>query len=362
MMVGLLGLLTCVVIGAIVAGIERRSHEGNEITAIAVAGAVAGMYVGRMLELYVAFGELGGLICSAVGAVALVRIYHAQTADRRMQDVPPPFDSEYLPSPPSARMSAAPPDVAAPPRSLPGLLAEASGWGVACAFLTAPAGFLAHLVGSRLYPQPYEQIPSDFFFVPLGMLAGFVAAGVARLTSRQWGTVAMASFIGLVSIGYAGVMFQYSRVHSMPANVTAVIEPEEPDPIACSPDKCEATDPPTQWYVTGRLRLKDTTGLGATVDRIEISSTTYATGPVTPHPYTKEAAAEAARWRGPNITLSGRHVPGPRHLAPNVEVTSPLVYAYHTKDGTSRRQIVISVYLTDDAGHRGYASADWKVW
>ena len=59
----------------------------------------------------------------------------------------------------------------------------------------------------------------------------------------------MASVIGIVSIAYAGVMCQYSRVHSMPAHIRAVIEPEEPDPIACSPDKCEATDPPTQWYV-----------------------------------------------------------------------------------------------------------------
>jgi hypothetical protein len=252
-------------------------------------------------------------------------------------------------------------DRAAPSPSLTGLLAEAFAWGIACAFLTAPAGFLGHLIGSRLYPQPYEQIPSDFFFVPLGLLTGFVAAGLARLAARNWGTLAMASCVGLISIVYAAVMFQYSRVHSMPAHVTAVIEPGEPDPIPCSADKCQATDPPTQWYVTGRLRLA-ATRLGATVDRIEISSSTYATGPVTPHPYTKETAAQAARWRGPNITLSGRHVPGPRHLAPNVDVIYPLVYPYHTPDGSSRRQIVISVYLTDDAGHRGYAWADWKVW
>jgi hypothetical protein len=361
-MVGLLGLLSCVVIGVIVAAIERRGDERNEITVIAAAGAVTGMYVGRVLGLYVAFGELAGIICSAVGAFAMVRIYRSQTAARRTSDVTPAVDSVALPSRPSAPMSAVPPEPADPPRSVAGLLAEAFGWGIACAFLTAPAGFAAHLVGSRLYPQPYEQIPSDFFFVPLGMLTGFVAAGLARLAARRWGTVAMASFIGLVSLAYAGAMFHYSRVHSLPAYVGAAIEPQEPDPIPCSPDKCEATDPPTQWYVTGRLRLKATRGSGATVDRIEISSSTYSTGPVTPHPYSKEAAAEAARWRGPNITLSGRHVPGPRHLAPNVEVAYPLVYAYHTPDGTSRRQIVISVYLTDDAGHRGYASADWKVW
>jgi hypothetical protein len=356
-MVGLVSLLTCAVIGAVVAAIERRSHDGSELTAIAAAGAVTGMYVGRVLEFYVAFGELGGLLSSAAGAVVLVRIYHSRAAGMRMRDVRPPSDSESTSAPTSAVVA----DWAAPSRSLTGLLAEAFGWGIACAFLTAPAGFLAHLIGSRLYPQPYEQIPSDFFFVPLGLLAGFVAAGLARLAARNWGTLAMASFIGLVPIAYAAVMFRYSRVHSMPAHVTAVIEPGEPDPIPCSPDKCQATAPPTQWYVTGRLRLTATRS-GATVDRIEISSSTYGTGPVTPHPYTKEGAAQAAKWRGPNITLSGRHVPGPRHLTPNVEVVYPLVYAYHTSDGSSRRQIVISVYLTDDAGHRGYAWANWKAW
>jgi hypothetical protein len=356
-MVGLVSLLTCAVIGAVVAAIERRTHEGREITAIAAAGAVTGMYVGRALGFYVAFGELGWMMSSAVGAVVLVRIYHSRAAGMRMRDVRPPFDSESLSAPTSAVAA----DRAAPSPSLTGLLAEAFAWGIACAFLTAPAGFLGHLIGSRLYPQPYEQIPSDFFFVPLGLLTGFVAAGLARLAARNWGTLAMASCVGLISIVYAAVMFQYSRVHSMPAHVTAVIEPGEPDPIPCSADKCQATDPPTQWYVTGRLRLA-ATRLGATVDRIEISSSTYATGPVTPHPYTKETAAQAARWRGPNITLSGRHVPGPRHLAPNVDVIYPLVYPYHTPDGSSRRQIVISVYLTDDAGHRGYAWADWKVW
>jgi hypothetical protein len=361
MMVGLFSLMACVVIGAIVAAIERRSHEGNEITAIAAAGAVTGMYVGRVLNFYVAFGELGGIVSSAAGAVALVRIYHSHTTAPRRRDVPPTIDNEYLPSAASTPPATVPPDVENPPPSLPRLVARAFGWGIVCAFLTAPAVFMAHLAGGRLYPQPYEQIPSDFFFVPLGMLAGFVAAGMARLTAPRLGTLGMASFAGLASIACAGMMFQYSRAHAMPAGITATIEPQEPDANTCSPDKCKATDPATQWYVAGVLRLK-TTRLGATVDRIEISSTTYETGPVTPHPYSKQAAAEAAMWRGPNITLSGRHIPGPRHLPLNLEVSYPLEYAYHTQDGTSRRQIAISVYLTDDAGHQGYASSGWKVW
>jgi hypothetical protein len=360
MMVGLVSLLACAVMGVIVAAAERRSHEGNEITAIAAAGAVTGMYVGRVLDFYVAFGEVGGFVCSVAGAVALVRFYHAQTAGARVREVPSGFEDRQPPRA-SPHIACASADGAAPPRRLAGLLAEALGWAVVSAFVTAAAGFLAHLIGSRLYPQPYEQIPSDFFFVPLGMLTGFVAAGLARLAARNWGPLAMASFVGVVSVAYAGAMFHYSRMHAMPAHITAVIEPEEPEPVPCSPDKCEGTDPPTQWYVTGVLHLKETRRVGATVDRIEISSSTYATGRVTPHPYTKEEAAEAARWRGPNLTLTGRHIPGPRHLPPNVDVSYPLLYAYHTPEGSSRREIIISVYLTDDAGHRGYASATWKV-
>src|SRR5205823_1233930 len=74
-MVGLFSLLASFVIGTIVAAVERRSNEGWEVTAIATAGAISGAFVGRMLRLYVAFGELPGLICSAVGAVVLLRIY-----------------------------------------------------------------------------------------------------------------------------------------------------------------------------------------------------------------------------------------------------------------------------------------------
>jgi hypothetical protein len=101
--------------------------------------------------------------------------------------------------------------------------------------------------------------------------------------------------------------------------------------------------------------------LAATIDRIEINSTTDAQDPVTPHPYSKEAAAEAARWRGPLVMLTGRHIPGPRRLVPDTESTYTITYPYHTQDGDSRRTIFISVYLTDAAGNGAYAGANWKV-
>ena len=104
-----------------------------------------------------------------------------------------------------------------------------------------------------------------------------------------------------------------------------------------------------------------TSRLGATIDKIEIDSQTDSQDPVTPHRYSKEAAADAARWRGPQVVLTGRHIPGPQRLVPETESTYTITYPYHTQDGVSRRTIYISVYLTDAAGNGIRAGATWKV-
>jgi len=362
-MVGLFGLLAYLVIGTVVAALERQPQESWEVTAIATAGAVSGAYVGGRLGFPVAIGELSGLICSVAGAFVFVRIYHSQIVGTAIRDLAPASESEQLPTPPSRNGPAFPPratESAGQSETLFGLIAKAFGWGTLCAFPTAAAGVIGHLIGSTLYPQPYEQIPSDFLFVPLGMVVGFVAAGMARIARRDWGTSAMASVVGLVTIVYGGALFQYSRIHALPAHVDAALEPATVGAIPCTPDTCTATDPPSQWYVTGRLRMK-TTRLAATVDRIEITSNTESPDPVRPHRYTKEGAAEAARWQGPLVLLAGRHIPGPRRLVPDTESTYTITYPYHTQDRVSRRTILISVYLTDVAGNRAYAHATWKV-
>jgi len=360
-MVGLFGLLVYFVIGIAVAAVERRGNESRELIAIATAGAVAGAFAGAKLGLYVAFGELPGLICAVAGAVAVVRIYRSQFVGMTTRGADAAAESEPLPAP-SGYRAAVPPraESIAPSQSLFAAFAEALGWGTLCAFPTAAAGVVGHVIGSRLYPQPYEQIPSDVLFAPLGMMVGFVAAGVARLARPDWKPSAMFLIVGLVTLGYGGALFQYSRINSLPPSITASIDPATVEAAPCSPDTCTATDPPSQWYVTGRLRMK-TSRLGATIDRIEIISNTDPQGPVTPRPYTKEAAAEAARWRGPFVMLSGRQIPGPRSLVPDTESTYTITYPYHTKDGGSRRTVLIGVYLTDAAGKRAYAGATWKV-
>jgi uncharacterized membrane protein YeaQ/YmgE (transglycosylase-associated protein family) len=210
-MVGLFSLLAYLVIGTAVAALERRGKESWEATAIATAGAVSGAYVAGKLGFHVAFGELPGLICSVAGAVVFVRIYRSQIVGMTIRDLAPASASEQPPTPPSTYGPAVPPSATesvGESQTLFSIIAESFGWGTICAFPTAAAGFVGHLIGSALYPQPYEQIPSDFLFVPLGMVVGFVAAGVARSARRDWSASAMVSVVGLVTVVYGGAIFQ----------------------------------------------------------------------------------------------------------------------------------------------------------
>jgi len=359
-MIGLFSLLVALVIGAGVATFDVREGESwKAATAVATAGAITGADVGGWLGFSVAFGALPGFIWAIAGAVLFERVYRSQILGAAPPRVVAAAECDHLPT---AALQH-PPAVAPMEQSesLFGIIAEAFGWGTMCAFPTAAGGLFGHFVGSSLYPQPYEQIPSDFLFVPLGMFVGFVAAGAARIVRRDWTALAMTSVIAVVTTVYALAMFQYSRVHALPAGVTATLDPDMVTAIPCSPDACATTDPPSQWYVIGRLRMKSVR-LGAAIDRIEITSAdAYADGPVAPHRYTKEGAAEAARWRGPRVVLTGRHIPGPRRLEADVESTYTIIYPYHTPDGSSRRTILISAYMIDAVGNPTYAGANWQV-
>jgi hypothetical protein len=183
---------------------------------------------------------------------------------------------------------------------------------------------------------------------------------MSRLALRDWPASAMIALVGLTAIGYAGVMFDYCRRHALRESIAAAMEPGAIQAAVCSPSACETADPPLQWHVAGQLRLRETTGLGARIDRIEISSDTIRPGPVALRRHTQEEAAEAARWRGPTITLSGRDIPGPRDLGPYAEAVYPISYGYHTPQGTPRRSIWVSVFVTDRAGRPASTQAAWR--
>jgi hypothetical protein len=351
--IGLAGLFGSAIIGAIVSAAQKRSTEGAEITAVCVAGAMAGAFVGRRLGFYMAFGEIIGFVCAAAGAMLLLSVYRSQSARIR----PTRYAGMHEPVAGPAPSAASP---AAPEPSIGMLLVEAFAWATMCALASAVLGFTGHLIGARLYPQRYEQIPSDFIFVPLGLMVGFVSAGVGRLAARDWGVPGMFALVALVSLGYGGAMFQYSRVRAVPSSLTVSIDPDRIEAVACDRD-CDDTDPPLQWTLEGYLRVKETSGLGGTVDSIELTSTTESIGPITPHPYSKERAAEASRWRGPTITLAGREIPGPRHLSPNEEAVYPIRYSYPTVERTSRRRVSVNLKFTDGAGRKAYAYTYWNV-
>jgi hypothetical protein len=89
------------------------------------------------------------------------------------------------------RASPTGPTPTAPPSSVTSLsvattLIEALGWSVVSAVAVAMVGFYGHRIGSSWYPQRYEGMPSDIFFIPLGFILGVVVADTARLARPMW--------------------------------------------------------------------------------------------------------------------------------------------------------------------------------
>jgi uncharacterized membrane protein YeaQ/YmgE (transglycosylase-associated protein family) len=351
-MIGIAGLLGWVIVGVIVATIDERSTDGGENTFIGAVGAVAGAFVGRTFGLYVAFGEIAGFVCAAAGAKLLLTLYRSQTVTvrtPRSAPSPEPVLPEPLPAPEPERE-----------QSTAMLVAAAFGWAITCAFAAAVLGFIGHLLGGRIYPERYQQIPSDFFLVPLGMLVGFIAGGIGRLAAPNWSFGGMFGLVALVSLGYGGAMFQYSRDNATPAKFSVFVDRSPLDAVSCERD-CNALDPPLQWTVLLPLRMVETSGLGGTVDSIELTSSADSSEPEKPQPYSKARAAEASRWRGPSITLTGRQVPGPRHIKPNEEAIYQIPYSYRSPDHSPGRRVSLNVSITDGAGRKTFTYAAWNV-
>lgn len=115
--------------------------------------------------------------------------------------------------------TSAPASAEAGDQSIGMLLVEAFAWGLLCALTSSVLGIVGYRAGARLYPQPYEQFPFDFFLIPMGLLVGFLAAGITRLAARDWGAAQMLALVALVSIGYGVALFQYSKARAVPAHV-----------------------------------------------------------------------------------------------------------------------------------------------
>jgi hypothetical protein len=226
------------------------------------------------------------------------------------------------------------------------------------ALAVAAAGFGGHLAGAALYPQRVEQIPSDFFFVPLGLAAGFACVVAVRLARPQWPAARIGAAVALIGVVYASILFNYSRAHAIPARLAITFDPNPATAVACDAATCPQTDPPQRWRIAGRVRVQETAGIGGTVNAISLSS--YPETAHTPHPVTREESDELNRFAGPKIRLTGRDLAGTRRLAPQDVGSYPLRYTYPSRDA-SQRTVSVYVEFTDSAGHPAVGVGQWSV-
>ena len=237
---------------------------------------------------------------------------------------------------------------------------EAFAWAVLCAAAVAAGGFFANLVGSRLYPQRYEQFPVEILFIPLGLILGWMAGATARLVRPPISIAAILGVVALSTIVYGSFTFQFARSNAVPARLSVSFEPDPGIAVSCNSTTCPDDDPPLQWIVEGHLQVQETAGLGGTVEGIEISSSPKPLG--RPHTFTAAEAAEQKKFASPNIHLTGRQIPGPRHLRPNEIVSYPIRYFYRDQHGDSERIVGVIVQFTDGVGRRAKGGAgQWKV-
>lgn len=335
-------------VGIIVAGVEKAlgRDAGPDTVSVAVAGAVAGAFVGQTFGWFV-FGEPLGFLCSAAAAELLLYIYRARHPTRSVggRTSDPPRVTAPLSAPSEPQSSAF-------MRVL-----EACAWGVPCAMSVAAGGLFGQLVGARIFPQQYEQIPSFLFFAPLGLVLGFAAGTVIRLARPFWGAPAMFAAVLVAALVYAGLMFDYSRGRAVPSQLRVTFEPSPAIATPCEID-CAAVDPPLQWSVRGTMRVQETAGLGGSIDYLEIYSAETHEGR---HVITRDEAAELNRFRGPLIQMRSWSIPGTRRVRPGEIASIPIHYSYRTRNGTSERTIVVSVRFTDGAGRLSIHDVNWQV-
>jgi len=346
---GLFVLAGWVVVGIAVAGVERSTRRQRDIdesmvTVFAVAGAIAGGSVGQLLRFFV-FGEVLGFVFSAAGALLLLSVYRSRIHD------PAPSGA---PTPDEAAVSAPPASGPGPKVSVESRSNEAFGCGALSAFAVAVGGFCGLMVGDAMYTQRNQQFPPVLFFVPLGVIAGFVAGGALRLARPQWGKLEIAAVLALV---YAGLMVNYAKANAGPVHLELAFEPESGAAGKCDDPACSQTNPALEWTVHGTLQLKETSGLGLTVQWIELSSQPDRSA------LGDQDLARRVReniW-GPNVKLSGEQIAGPRRVRPNQVASYPFQYSYRTGNADSRRIITVQVGFYDGAGRFDTDTGRWKV-
>lgn len=355
-MIAIFALGGWAVIGLIVAAVEKsldRKHDLDEtmITVLCVAGALAGAVVGQTFRLFV-FGQPAGFLCAAAGAKGLLELYRSRQPTVTVKHESPPSNTTI---PPPA------PPPSSPPRSLGTRLGDAVGWGIACAVVVAIAGVLSHLAGSFVYPQRYEQIPSDLVFIPLALVLGFIAGVAASLVRPQWRGSPMLVVILVAALIWAAVMFEYARGRAVGAGLAVTFDPNPGVAVSCATVPCPQADPPLEWMLQGTMRVQETNNMGATVNAISIYSSDRSSYSPAPRRMTRAEAIERSRFDGPRVRFEGREISGTRHIRPHDVVTYPITYFYRTRSGDPQRDVEIYLEFTDTAWRSSTSALVWKV-
>lgn len=356
MAISIVALAGWAAVGLVVAAVEKslrrdRDADGSMITALCVAGALAGALIGQTFRLFV-FGQPAGFLFAAAGAKGLLELYRSRKPIAPAGDDAPGSIS----SPPSSRSSPS-----LPPLPLASRVGFAFGWGVACAVVVAMAGVLAHLVGSFVYPQRYEQIPSDLVFIPLGLILGFVTAVLVSLARPQWRAMAMLAVIMVAALVWANVMFEYARGHAVGARLAITFDPDPGVPVSCDAARCPQADPPLEWMVQGTLRVQETNGMGANVTSLSMYSADMSQYSRPMGRVTRAEAIERSRFDGPRVHFEGREINGTRNVRPHDVVSYPITYFYRTRSGEPQRNVDVYLEFTDTARHSSVSVGQWRV-
>ena len=355
-MIAIFALAGWAVVGLIVAAVDKSIHrdrdvDGTMITVLCVAGALAGAVVGQTFKLFV-FGQPAGFLFAAAGAKGLLELYRSRRPTPTVRDDARPSDIAAPLQPP-----------ASPPPEIPlgTRFGDAIGWGIACAVVVPIAGVLSHLAGSFVYPQKYEQIPSDLVFIPLGLILGFVAGATASLVRPQWRGRPMLVVIVLAAVVWAAVIFEYARGRAVGAGLAVTFDPDPGVPVSCATVSCPRADPPLEWMLQGTMRVQETNGMGATVNSISIYSSDRSSYSPVPRRMTRAEAIERSRFDGPRVRFEGRDINGTRHVGAHAVVTYPITYFYRTRSGEPQRDVEIFLEFTDTAWRSSVGSGVWKV-
>jgi len=342
-------------IGLIVAAVEKSLHRHHDvdatmITSLCVAGALAGAVIGQTFRLFV-FGQPAGFLFAAAGAKGLLELYRSRRPERTIKDASPRPDMGASSQPP------------VPPPHIPlgTRFGDAVGWGIACAIVVAIAGVVSHVAGSFVYPQRYEQIPSDLVFIPLGLILGFIAAATTSLVRPQWRGRPMLLVIVVAAVVWAAVMFEYARGRAVGAGLAVTFDPNPGAPVRCGVVSCPQADPPLEWMLQGTMRVQETNGMSATVNSISIYSSDRSSYSPVPQRMTRAEAIERSRFDGPRVRWEGREINGSRRIRAHDVVTYPITYFYRTRSGAPQRDVEIYLEFTDTAWRSSVSAAVWKV-